>query len=363
MNPFKYGEVVQDDNFCRRPELEKDLISNIRSGQNLVVQGDRRIGKTSLIHAVITNNFKTYLMIDLRGVKDEEDFLNRFQLAINRIEKNRILKAIKKIEMLKGSISVGPLKLEFNNPSVSGKQSVQSFFDLTKAMAGKQKCVVFFDEFQDIMNLDKHESIIGAMRAEIQHMGKFPFIFAGSARNEMYRIFMSPSSAFYKGAKLFDIGPVEKENFIPFLNEKFLINRIKPTREFWDEVFRITTVSGDIQQLCSAVWDVTKKKTTLKAEDVHKGLERIYASEGRAHEYLFNRLTALQLRVLTTLARNPELSPTTQKFIELSQANNGPSILRVIESATKFDIIFKSGRGKYEFVSPFFREWLKSRLG
>ena len=46
MNPFKYGCVVSGEFLCPRPELEQQLKSYIQSGQNIVVHGERRMGKT-----------------------------------------------------------------------------------------------------------------------------------------------------------------------------------------------------------------------------------------------------------------------------------------------------------------------------
>jgi len=48
MNPFKYGQIVQHTDFCQRPALIANLSKNIEKGQNVYVQGERRIGKTSL---------------------------------------------------------------------------------------------------------------------------------------------------------------------------------------------------------------------------------------------------------------------------------------------------------------------------
>ena len=52
-NPFKYGCVVGGDSFCERPELERKLAGFVRSGQNVVIQGERRMGKTSLVRETV----------------------------------------------------------------------------------------------------------------------------------------------------------------------------------------------------------------------------------------------------------------------------------------------------------------------
>lgn len=47
--PFRYGCVVDGEYFCPRPELERQLRNYAESGQNLVIQEERRMGKTSLV--------------------------------------------------------------------------------------------------------------------------------------------------------------------------------------------------------------------------------------------------------------------------------------------------------------------------
>ena len=57
MNPFKYGETVDGENFCRRPELARILKGYVESGQNVVMQGERRMGKTSLVLETVPPDF------------------------------------------------------------------------------------------------------------------------------------------------------------------------------------------------------------------------------------------------------------------------------------------------------------------
>lgn len=53
MKPFKYGCVVEADFFCPRPLLQNRLAEYVRDGQNVVLVGERRMGKTSLVFAVL----------------------------------------------------------------------------------------------------------------------------------------------------------------------------------------------------------------------------------------------------------------------------------------------------------------------
>ena len=48
-NPFVYGETVSGDNFCDRVLEMKELVADIKNGQNVIIFSPRRYGKTSLI--------------------------------------------------------------------------------------------------------------------------------------------------------------------------------------------------------------------------------------------------------------------------------------------------------------------------
>ena len=77
MNPFVYGEKVTGENFCNREEEIKELVSEISSGQNIMIFSPRRFGKTSLIGEVLTKLQKKGLFtvyIDLFPVISNEDF-------------------------------------------------------------------------------------------------------------------------------------------------------------------------------------------------------------------------------------------------------------------------------------------------
>lgn len=49
VNPFVYGRVITGKEFFGRAKLIKHIQGYIRSGQHVVIFGERRIGKTSLI--------------------------------------------------------------------------------------------------------------------------------------------------------------------------------------------------------------------------------------------------------------------------------------------------------------------------
>ena len=44
MEPFKFGCIVDDEHYCVRPQLEKEVKRHISGGQNLVIQDGCGVG-------------------------------------------------------------------------------------------------------------------------------------------------------------------------------------------------------------------------------------------------------------------------------------------------------------------------------
>ena len=88
MNPFRYGQVVNDQDFCPRPVMIRQLKAAIQSGQSLFARAERRIGKTSLIHETV-RRMQRYRMlyVDLLEIKATEDLCKRVVNAIVSLER------------------------------------------------------------------------------------------------------------------------------------------------------------------------------------------------------------------------------------------------------------------------------------
>jgi len=360
MNPFVFGQVVSDQQFCRRTELESQLLQRLRNAQNTVISGDRRVGKTSLIKSVVSSSFENSVFIDLSGIKTEPELVQcMIHGVVCRSNKSHLSRFIETLRGLKATIDIGPLKVRVDPNQKADQQSIRGILHATKQSFEKKAYVVVFDEFQEILQLENSDSAIAALRSIIQHEGKTPFVFAGSSRNEMHTIFNHPQSPFFKGAAPLDVGSLERETFIPFLEKKFKKNKLKPTVPFWDLVYDMTGgISGDVQQLCAAVWETSKANIQLNGQAVHIALKRIFAHESRTNEYIIKRCSPLQKRTLIGLA-TLDCGPTSTAFLQQVGASGG-GVVKALKTLTNDGIIWKRDKD-YCFSSPFFREWLSAK--
>lgn len=368
LNPFKYGCVVDGKFFCSRPELAKQLRDYIERGQNVVIQGDRRMGKSSLVSNVV-NGMRGYhpLMIDLMGVKGVGDICNRVADALLRFDETdtivrRVmglfahLKPVATVDAMTGLPTITVDRRASADPS-----TINVAINAIISHVKDRKACVILDEFQDILNVKDGEQVLAIMRSKIQFLQDTAFIYLGSSRNEMLNIFMSPKSPFYKSALLFAVGEMEEKSFYEFVRRKFADGGRRIDKVFFREIWNfVDHTTGDVQEFCDALWVVSADGDQLDRNHFSKALEEIFRRESFSYTTFIKNLTEIQFRVLKALSFIGGAHPLSAEFLELSQITNHTSVKRALNSLYANGLIYPQS-GDYKFVSPFFREWVRQK--
>lgn len=181
MNPFRYGQVVSKRDFCSRSLLLKQLVNFAESGQNVFLQGERRTGKTSLIHEAARklSGYKL-LYIDLLEVKTIDDLCRRMITSIVRAERRVSFqkKLLSTLAHLRPSLSMDPITgfptVSFDSRIEMKPDTIEGILDLIAELGRKKKLVVTFDEFQDVLNLRESERALALLRSRIQFQTTSP---------------------------------------------------------------------------------------------------------------------------------------------------------------------------------------------
>lgn len=366
MEAFKYGCVVKGVNFCARPDLSRQLTQYISSGQNLILQGERRIGKTSLVQETIANmrGWKA-INADFMGVRSVTDICNRLADALARFdeEENVYRKTLSLLSHLRPIATVdsmtGVPTITVDTAATRSPTSVNTALDAIAHHVKNRNVCVVFDEFQDILDIPDGEQVLALMRARIQYLSDTCFIFLGSARNAMLSIFLSPKSPFYKSAIIFGVDEIPDEDFYQFASGRFSIGKRKLPRDVFQRILEfVSRTSGDVQELCDAIWKATDFGKTISMEDVEHGVQVVFARESSAYVTFIRPLTEIQLRVLRTLACLGGEHPLSGEFLRTADVTTPTTIKRSLSALAKADLIY-SINGEYKFVSPFFREWIR----
>ena len=365
MNPFKYGQIVTDVDFCPRLSLETILSEHIISGQNVLIEGERRTGKSSLIIKT-AKEIKNYriLYIDINQIKTLNDLINRITNSLVSLDRQTKFfeKLVRVISHLRPSVSIdsytGNPSISFNANQVIPPKSVERLLEFIYQEHSNKKNIVVFDEFQDILNLNNYESIVAILRSRIQFHSNMPYIFSGSVRKNMDKIFYDPDSPFFKSAIKMEIGALEKEIFGDYIKEKFLSGKRMIKSSALDTIFLKTEENpGDVQELCNALWSITEYNTTINQSNVEDALKVIFAREKEFYEHTISLLTSPQLRCLVSIANLGGKGIQSGEFLESSGILHASSIKKAATRLIDLKILYNYKK-EYRFNSPFFRSWL-----
>ncbi len=368
MNPFRYGKVVSGQDFCGREALLKQIIGYIKSSQNIVIQGERRIGKSSAIYEAVQRCKGIQLLyVDLLGIKSIDALCKRILRAIVVLEQKAGFfdKIIKTLSYLRPSISVDPITLmptiTFDASVELKANSIPEVLLLIESLRKKNRIVVVLDEFQDILQLSDAREVLSLMRGKIQFQEDIPYLFAGSLRNKMNEIFTHPNSPFFKSAIPITVGSLPYVEFSEFLKKKFLTGKRRINEDVLKKVFEISNdIPGDIQQLCEALWTVTTRNSVIGIDKLKDALELIFAREEKSYENDMSLLTDFQIRCLLTVAKEGGNKVFSISFMKSAGLNNPSSVRRAISRMININILFES-KNEYRFVNPFFRAWINYR--
>ncbi len=369
MNPFRYGSIVMGKDFCGRVDLIKQIQQYIEASQNIVVYGERRVGKTSLIYEA-TRRQKGYrtLQLDLMNVKSVDALCRKFLHALGTMEQQSgfFERFIKSIPALRPSLSFDPIT---GGPSITLDSSIsltesnlQEIVELVKKAHKSKPLVVVIDEFQAILDVRDSGAAIAELRAQIQHAPYVPFVFAGSIRHQMEEIFTSPSSPFFKSAIPLSVDSLTYEEFAPFLLSRFNTGKRGISADQLAMIFDLAGgITGDVQQLCEALWSKTEPGDEIAQEHINSAIELLISRENLSFQIILARLTSFQVKILTALAEIGGKKPTSREFMKKIDTHNASSITQSLDRLAQMKIIYRT-QEEWKYMNPVLRLYLLGRL-
>lgn len=364
-NPFRYGEVVTQDDFCTRTKLVARLRDYLAGGHNAVLIGERRTGKTSLIHEAVRRQRGLRLVYaQFWAVKSVADVANRLLRGITSMQAQGgwIEKIGKSLGHLRPKIDFDPVTGQPSITVAPGSKlppsGLHGVFDLVEELARKNRIAVALDEFQDIRDVPDADALLGEIRGRIQQQKKVGYLFAGSIRHEMERIFRDPSQPFFKSLRVVDVGPIDRKTFQGFLERRFRTGRRAVSAEAFDEIFRITEDNpSDIQQLCSSIWETTVPREKVGVTAIQVAVRHIFTAERKGYESMVKFLTGQQQNCLRALARIGGEHPQSKAFLAEAGIPLPASAKRGLTRLVELELVYNSDLD-YKFYDPFFRQWI-----
>jgi AAA+ ATPase superfamily predicted ATPase len=369
-NPFVYGKEVSGDSFCNRKAEIKELCRDIENSQNVIIFSQRRFGKTSLIKEVFRACDKkriSTIYVDLYPVLCEEDFIRLYAEAIAKVLHGSLKRGFKDIgkffRKLRPSFKVdneGEISYSFMidqrdvHPSLRDVlESVQRYADIKN-----KKIAVCFDEFQQIAFF-KTDKLEKTLRSSFQQHKNISYIFMGSKKHLIQKIFNSPNRPFYRSGKSFPLNKIKQEELEKFITDKFQRGKISITLEAIKNLIEICEIHPYyVQYLSHILWEKTADKEKVTEEDLRESLELLLKRESSTYEAALDGLTLKQKQVLIALSKSsPQDKVFSSKFLRQYNLDSASSMQRILSSLINKDLIDKEGNS-YTILDVFFKKWL-----
>jgi len=292
--PFYYGGVVSDNHFCNRTKELNELKNDMDAGLNILLYAPRRFGKTSLVLKSVKDSGYTYIFLDFMSIVDEEEFINEYFNAITKAfdtTADKVVAFVKKVFKISPNINVqfdatGSPTFGLNFTHKESKSVLKEVLDMPYQYAQyhDKKLVVIFDEFQEVINLNIEDKL----RAAIQHHSDVvSYIFLGSKKSIMTKLFFDKSKSFYKSVKHLPIEKIDAKEWYKYISNGFenfnkkidtqQIDKILAvsqgfpyyTQQISNELFNITDTKVDDSSVEYAIKSIIEKEEDLFLNEWH----------------------------------------------------------------------------------------------
>ncbi len=368
-NPFFFGGVVEEEDFCDREEELNSLEKDALSGMNVLLYAPRRFGKTSLLLALLKRlkgKGVRGVYIDLFPVSSEEEFLNLyFGAVVSSLEGSveRAIRTIKETLSFKPSFSVNvdsegrtSFRLEFSRAQKD--KTFEEVIDLPFRYAeesDKRVCVVL-DEFQEIYRL----GLEAKLRSMVQkHSRRVSYLFSGSRKSILERMFSDRREPFYRSVKKVSLNPIEERNWIPFIGERFeRTGKSIPVELIEEGVKLLEGHPQGVQEFFHFLWEETDK--VVDRGSFLKAMDKLLEAEKDTFWFMWEELTNIQRKVLKLIAYTDGVEVYRRENLERFSLNAN-SVQKAVRSLIEKDVIERKGK-KLVFQNPIVKLWLRREL-
>ena len=375
LNPFSFGDFAEGSAFTDREVELKELRADMRNGQNVLIYAPRRYGKSSLVlrAAALAKRDKVLVgYCDLMKTPTKEKLATALAKTIYADLDGGVGGATERTRKLFGGLRVRPvMELDPEDGSLqfsfraSVRQSdiddtIEGLLELVGKIAKRRKrrVVIIFDEFQEVIKLDKQ--LPNLMRAVFQAQPEVCHAYLGSKRHLLDKIFNDRNEPFWKSARRFELGMIGKHKFAKFLKAQFAATDkdIDP-----EAVERLLEVTGGhpygTQELAYHVWELVPIGFPTHVADVEKALDRVLMSEQNHFAKIWEDASHNQRLLLLALALEPTDGPYRPSYRESHQLPPKGSIPQTLDYLQRDEVVGLDEDGRWSIIEPFFAEWVK----
>jgi hypothetical protein len=377
-NPFRFGALALDRAFADREEEVRDLKADALNGQDVVIFAPRRYGKSSLVWAVMQQLVAADVAVayvNLMTTPTKEKLAEKLAATIYEHVASPLEQARERaLAPFRGLRIVPTITVDPNDGSMSfsfaaGRAEADVDATLERLLqvpaelgaAQKRKVALIFDEFQEVVEIDR--SLPKLLRTVFEQQPEVARIYLGSKRHMMERLFNDENEPFWRSAKQVELGTIPAKPFQRFIAARFRKTRKKVEPDVVKQLLERT--GGHpyaTQELCYALWEATPFDDTAGQAQLEAAMAGVLRSEHAHFGLVWDNAATVQRLVLEALAAEPG-RPLSSDYRTRHQLPSTASVQAALTTLTRRELVTKDGDGINHIAEPFLAEWITLNVG
>ena len=369
-NPFIItADYYGPEYFCDRQDETEALESNIANGRNTVLISSRRMGKSGLIAHVfnrefVKSNFKTF-SIDLYPTSSLAEMILLLAKEITGPLKSKGQTLLESflgiVKSLRPGFKVDPVTGQFVFDLSLGEivRPVDSLKEIFQYLEGSEvPCLVSMDEFQQIAEYPD-KNVLELLRTYVQKCKHTWFIFAGSDRRMMEKLFNNPSEPFYMSCSPLYLDAIRYDNYLAFARKHFEAAGKSLLEESFKQVYELFDGhTWYVQRLMNEMFAWTKPGEVADAQMAADALTFVIKTYARTFQEQMSSYPEAQKQLLIAIAKDGHARQVTSvafcKKHSMKSPSTVQSALRVLHDK---GIVRKDGNS-YSVTNRLLGIWL-----
>ena len=382
-NPFRIGVAVRGAFFTDRADETARIADTLQEGgARLLVVGERRVGKTSVLLRSIERVQRAgghAFLVDCGTAGSSIEIANRVLSAATRAlghdwpaTVNELAKRARgRIQL--GTDSGGRPTVRFEptlaNDSSGQQEALGAVLDALDGRAKRERRVIgiALDEVQRLTAILGGEPGEWVLRGLLQHHQHLGFVLAGS-EPAVFSAMQGHGRAFYQQMSLLTIGPLEAAHFARWIDDRATRAGVKAPGMGVACLALAGPRTRDVAQLARAAFAVarstkgtrpSRRTAVWGAELARIGFIDLVAEQADPFRALWEGLARTRQQVLRALAVG-DVGLTTDAARRLYGLGSSGVVGSALEALRDTRVIVRSAAcaAGYAFDNPYFRGWV-----
>ena len=372
-NPFVVSGRIRTEYFCDRHIEAERLTRLLLNGNNVVLKSDRRMGKTGLIQYCfdkpeLSKGYYTFF-VDILHTSCLQELVHELGRAVyeqtvshGKKMTQRFLKALRSLSGMMGfdantgmptfSLSLGDIE--------QPEYTLEEIFQYLQQ--ADRPCIVAIDEFQQIGNYPE-KNIEALLRGHIQKIDNCRFVFAGSEKHMLGRMFDNANRPFYKSADSIFLNAIDRDVYVDFIHKMFT----DKGRGIEDTVAGYVYDMFDghtyyVQKTLNEAFSFTPKGKQCTDETIWLSLQAILDGNDMFYRETLSRIPLRQKSLLYAIAADGKASQiTSSSFIKRHKLASASSVQSAVKKLVENDYVVEDYK-QYRVSDRFFSMWMQRLL-